>query len=251
MMEPDLEFKLIKPDQSLASFVESFWLLQNKSQGDKQIVVLPDGRADLIFFQSGTMPYQIVRSGLETRPQEVPLQAGTRMFAVSFKLLAIEYIFKDSIAKLLDYAEHLPSGFWDIDGTDLDNFELCCQKVSLRIQSLFPTQIDPRKQTLFDLLYAVEGKISVKELSEKAYWSTRQINRYFNDRFGISLKTYCNILRFRASFQHIKEGKLFPQEHFADQSHFIKEIKRLSGVSPKELKRNQNGRFVQFSALPR
>ncbi len=36
------------------------------------------------------------------------------------------------------------------------------------------------------------------------------MNRYFNQEYGISLKTYCNILRFRASFRHIKEGKLYP-----------------------------------------
>ncbi|MCH5686581.1 AraC family transcriptional regulator [Niabella sp. W65] len=98
-------------------------------------------------------------------------------------------------------------------------------------------------------MYSTKGDISVKALSEKVYWSSRQINRYFNDRFGLSVKNYCSILRFRASFEHIKEGKLFPQQNFADQSHFIREVKKRSGVSPKELKRNQNGRFIQFSAL--
>ncbi|WP_435523659.1 hypothetical protein [Chryseobacterium indoltheticum] len=31
-----------------------------------------------------------------------------------------------------------------------------------------------------------------------------------------------------------------------DQSHFIKEIKQLSGVSPKELHKSENDRFLQF-----
>src|SRR6187551_2773962 len=105
-------------------------------------------------------------------------------------------------------------------------------------------------QKLFDLIYSSNGSLPVKELSDKVFWSSRQINRYFNEQFGISLKAYCNILRFRASFSHIKDGKLFPHENFADQSHFIKEVKKLSGVSPKELKRNQNDRFIQFSTLP-
>jgi AraC-like DNA-binding protein len=100
------------------------------------------------------------------------------------------------------------------------------------------------------LIYSSNGSLSVKELSEKVNWSSRQINRYFNEQFGISLKTYCNILRFRASLPHIKKGKLFPELNFTDQNHFIKEIKKFSGVVPKELSKNQNDRFILLSALP-
>src|SRR4051812_44855602 len=104
-MAADLEFKLSKPDKSLEGFVESFWMLRNLSDSDKEIVVLPDGRIDLTLSQSATVPFQILRSGIETFPQQVSLKAKTVMFAVSFKLLAVEYIFRSSIAGLLDYAE--------------------------------------------------------------------------------------------------------------------------------------------------
>lgn len=248
-MDNNLYFALVKPGKPIEDFVESFWVLRNTSGNDKEIVVLPDGRIDLTLFRSATEGFQVVRSGIETYPQRATLRAGTVMFAVSFKLLAVEYIFRHTIAHLLDYAEHLPAGFWDFDEADLQDFELFCRKASAKIEALLPPNIDPRKQKLFQLLYMSKGETSVKELSESAYWSSRQINRYFKGQFGLSLKTYCKILRFRASFQHIKDGKLFPQQSFADQSHFIKEVKKLSGVSPKELKRNQNGRFIQFSAL--
>jgi AraC-like DNA-binding protein len=115
---------------------------------------------------------------------------------------------------------------------------------------MIKADIDPRKKNLFDLIYASNGAISVKELSEKICWSSRQINRYFQDTFGLSLKTYCNVMRFRSSFGHIKAGKLFPEENYADQSHFIREIRKYSGVVPKELARNRNDRFIQFSTLP-
>jgi AraC-like DNA-binding protein len=242
----DLEFKLVKPDRSLADFVESFWMLRNLSDEDKEIVVLPDGRADLTFFQSATEPFLIVLSGIETYPQQATLKAKTIMFAVSFKLPAVEYIFHHTISGLVNYAEYLPAGFWDFNSSDLQDFSLFCQKAFQKIRSLLPKEIDSRKHELFDLIYAANGAITVKKLAEKVYWSSRQINRYFNRQFGLSLKVYCSILRFRASFQHIKEGKLFPQQNFSDQSHFIKEVKKLSGVSPKELKRNQNDRFIQF-----
>ncbi|MBU7570130.1 MAG: helix-turn-helix transcriptional regulator, partial [Flavobacterium sp.] len=117
------------------------------------------------------------------------------------------------------------------------------------IQSLIKTVPDNRKLRLFDQIYTSNGTLTVKELSEKAGWSSRQMNRYFSHQFGLPLKTYCNILRFRASFKHLKEGKLFPEQDFTDQAHFIRDVKKFSGVLPKELSQNKNDRFIQFSTL--
>lgn len=248
-MDNDFEYKIVRPDRSLSDFVESFWLLHNQSGSDKEIIVLPDGRVDLFFSRSATEPFHITLSGIETHPDQATLRAGSVIFAISFKLLAIEYVFQKTVSNLLNYAEHLPANFWDFNANDLQDFDLFCQKASQKIRLLLPKETDNRKRKLFDLIYSSNGALTVNELSKEASWSSRQINRYFNNQFGLSLKTYCNILRFRASFQHIKEGKLFPQHHFADQSHFIKEVKKLSGVSPKELKKNKNDRFIQFSTL--
>jgi AraC-like DNA-binding protein len=245
----DFEYKRIKPDKALADFVEGFWFLKNHADSGKHIVILPDGRIDLFFSQSETEPFHVTLSGLETQPDQAILANKTIMFAISFKLLATEYIFQNTISDLLDNATYLPNDFWGFNAADLKDFDHFCAKATQKLQSLLPTEIDNRKQKLFDLIYASNGKITVRELSEKVFWSSRQINRYFNQQFGLPLKGYCTILRFRSSFQHIKDGKLFPQQDFSDQSHFIREVKKLSGVSPKELKRNQNDRFIQFSTL--
>ncbi len=248
-MDNDLRFKLIKPEKSLSHFVESFWLLQNPSDSDKEIIVLPDGHIELTFSQSAIEPFHATLSGIETYPEPVIIPAKTLTFAISFKLLSIEYIFHNTISNLLNYAEHLPLNFWNFNTNDLEEFNFFCTKSSQKIASLLPEEIDNRKQMLFELLYASNGSISIKELSQKVFWSSRQINRYFNQQFGISLKAYCNILRFRASLEHIAQGKLSPQLNFTDQSHFIKEIKKFSGVIPKVLLKNENDRFIQFSAL--
>lgn len=248
-MTADLDFKQVRPPAPIARFVESFWALRNLSGRDKEIVVLPDGRIDLTFFRSERDPFQIIRSGIETLPQKAILKTGTTMFAISFRLLAVEHVFGDTISHLLNYAEYLPASFWDFGPPDLDDFDRFCRKASAKILSLLPPEADPRKQKLFDLIYASNGSQTVAHYSKEVSWRSRQINRYFNQKFGLSLKAYCSILRFRASFHHLKEGKLFPQQNFADQSHFIKEVRKLSGVSPKELQRNRDDRFIQFSAL--
>jgi len=250
-MNPDIEYSVAKPDEALHRFVDSFWLLRNRSEENKELAILPDGRIDLLFSQSATEPFHVILLGIGVQPEEAVLPADAVIFAVSFKLLAAEYILHDTVSPFLDGAKNLPLNFWNFGAADLDDFEACCKKAAQQIKAVLPASIDNRKQTLFDLIYSSNGSLPVKELAERSFWSSRQINRYFQQQYGLSLKAYCSILRFRASFPQIKQGKLFPEQAFADQSHFIREVKKHAGVLPKDLSKNKNGRFVQFSVLGR
>lgn len=247
----DIIRKIIVPKPELSDFVENFWMLENTVNSVHEIVVLPNGRFDIIFFYSPEHSFNIVRMGLETEPAQTALPPDALLFAISFKLLAIEYLLDVKAASIINTADPLPKDFWGITKDDLNDFEQFCDKVSVKMLSLIKPDIDPRKQKLFELIYASNGTMSVKELSEKVFWTSRQINRYFNDHFGISLKAYCNIVRFKESLEHIKEGRLFPELNYTDQNHFIKEIKRLSGVVPKELFKDKNDRFLLFDTLPK
>lgn len=249
-METNITFKIQQPAPELSNFVESFWMLENTASQQKDIVILPDGRFDILFSYAAEEPFHAVLRGLDTKPGQHVIPAKQVMFGISFKLLAVEYLLDIKAADELNTARILPDNFWDVTKADLSDFETLCNKVAARMLPLIKPDIDNRKKQLFDLIYTSNGALPVKELSEKVFWSSRQINRYFNQQFGISLKVYCNILRFRASLQHIKDGQLFPEQDFADQTHFIKEIKKFSGVVPKELSKNTNGRFILLSAMP-
>lgn len=251
MDNSSLNYKRVKPSAELIDFVESYWLLENVSDQDREIVVVPDGRIDLFLSHSNTQGFHITLSGLETAPDCVRFEANTLIFAISFKLPAVEYILQQSVAAILNNIIVLPNDFWGFSHATLADFDAFCKTVNTKISALLQDRkTDKRKLDLFSLIYQHHGEKTVGELSEKVNWSERQINRYFHQQFGISLKAYSTILRFRASFSHIHEGKLFPEQNFADQAHFIKEVKRFSGVTPKELKKNSNDRFIQFSTLP-
>lgn len=245
-----LVYKLVQPPVELEPFVESYWMLISRSHQEQDIVVLPDGRIDLIAVRSNKQPFQVALLGLEIGASQATLEPGCIMFAVSFRLLAVEYLFKTSVAHLLNDGELLPANQWGLSEEDLQDFDRFCQKMSSRIQEQLTEQPDSRKRELFRLIYSSHGEIAVKQLADQVYWSSRQINRYFNKQFGLSLKAYCSILRFRAAFPQIRQGKLFPGLSFVDQAHFIKEVKKFAGVTPRTLYKNQNDRFIQFTTLP-
>jgi AraC-like DNA-binding protein len=244
-----LTIKSALPDPSISHFVHSFWMLENKSGKDIPSTLLPNGMVDVTLIKIKSANWELVVRGIDTVPSEVIITADTNIFSIGFKLLAVEYLFGDSIKDVLNKGKAISNDFWQFEDKDMKSLEVFCRKATQKIKSISPENIDSRKKNLFDLIYSSHGSMTVKELSEKVHWSSRQINRYFNQQFGLSLKTYCTILRFGTSFKHISEGRLFPEQNFTDQNHFIKEIKKYAGVTPKELSKNKDDRFLDITAI--
>ena len=242
-----LEHKIQSPDNSLSQFIERFWMVRNTSGEDHQIIIVPDGRIDLMFVITDDEPFASKIIGIETEPSRHTVTRGTIIMGAGLKLLAVEYCLKYSIAPILGKMIPLASPDPGIIETDLNDFTSFCGKIETAFKSLIPQSIDKRKQTLFNTLHDTQGSLKIQEYSEKCYWTSRQINRYFTEWFGLSLKEYCNILRFRASINQIKEGKFFPEQNYSDQPHFIREVKKFTGVTPKELFKRQNDRYIQLS----
>jgi AraC-like DNA-binding protein len=245
-----IKFKVARPSAQLSDFVESFWMVKNTLDTAHNTIGLPDGRFDIIFSFSASEPFHAMLMGLGTVPEQHAIPPKIVMFAVSFKLPAIEYLPELEAAALPNHAHRLPADFWGIKKTDLRDFAHFCEKITAKLSSLIRPRTDYRKQKLFDLIYSSNGTMSVNELSEKVFWSSRQINRYFNAHFGLSLKAYCAILRFKSSLHHIKAGALFPYLNLADQALFIKAVKMFSGVTPGDLLKNKHDRFILLSSLP-
>ncbi|OIN57301.1 helix-turn-helix domain-containing protein [Arsenicibacter rosenii] len=247
-MTQESGFLSCQPVPQLADFVESFWMLTNRSADDKPVIILPDGRIDLSV--SSLHPTYFALLGLESQPGKALIQANECILAVSFRPLAIEYIFGKQATVLANTFYAVPTIDFGFPPNAVPDFETFVNRLTGQLISRLPAAIDPRKKRLFDLLFSSGGSVKVAALASEIGWSQRQINRYFNEHFGLSLKTYCDILRFRASFGQLKEGRLFPEQHFTDQSHFIREVRKYAGVPPKELARNKNDHFIQFSVLP-
>lgn len=237
-----------EPNTHLTNFVKCFWF-SDSQEAEGEHTVLPDGYFDLIYCFSGAMHKRVFLTGTWTKPIDVPYGMHTRHFGVRFKLLASEYIFNIPIQSIIDTSLDLQLDYWT-EGQDIfasfDLFASHMEKV-LNVMIPEPDSIDSRKFKLFQLLYECHGNIGVNELSEQVGWSSRQINRWFNAWFGLPLKTFANILKCHAAYKSIAKGEFKPVGDYYDQSHFIKEVKRFTGTTPKVLHENKNVRFLQLS----
>ena len=85
------------------------------------------------------------------------------------------------------------------------------------------------------------GSIHVKYLLEYLHLSERQFERRFTQTVGISPHLYIRVKRFNEAIRLIKTRqfeRLTDVAHalnFSDQSHFIRDIKAFSGITPKSL----------------
>ncbi|QLG44734.1 helix-turn-helix transcriptional regulator [Costertonia aggregata] len=234
----------------IANFIKSFWEFETADK-ECHYEILPDGLFDLIFEIRNEQISRIFLTGVWTKQIKISIPKDTRLIGVRFKLIAAEYIFKQSIKTLKNTKTELPKTFLGAQNQPIGDFEKFTSSLSQKIHYSLKKikEIDSRKFHLFQMLYQLRGEITVKEISESIFWSSRQINRYFNDRFGFSLKTFCNILKCNSSFSQIANGQLFPEQEYYDQAHFIKEIKRYTGATPKDLYQNKNDRFLQLLTL--
>ncbi|MCU0391201.1 MAG: AraC family transcriptional regulator, partial [Thermoflexibacter sp.] len=222
-----MNYKEIKPNGFLSNFVQSFWYYETVST-EVQHTILPDGYFDLIAAYVNDTLTTVQLTGVWTKPKDLQIPANTQFFAIRFRLLAIEYLFKREIKSVLDSTLDLPLSYWNFDSYSCKEFEKFATETSSYLNNSIKhlKKIDDRKVNLFDVVYRHKAR-NVSELSSQICWSSRQINRYFNSKFGISLKEFLKIVRCNASYKEISKGNINPQaDDFFDQAHFIKEIKK-------------------------
>ena len=110
-------------------------------------------------------------------------------------------------------------------------------------------EIQGKKIQLSQLLYHMDGNITAEEVSNQIAWSNRQINRYLNRYIGVPLKSYLNIQKIYSSYHQIQKGRFFPEKDYYDQAHFIREVKKHTGETPKKLHRELDVRFIQLKNI--
>ncbi|WP_343610776.1 AraC family transcriptional regulator [Chryseobacterium oranimense] len=248
-MKTELEYISLPPQECLSHLIESIWMVRNHSEESVEAIVLPDGKIDLFLFLDQKGQFEIFISGICNEPILKQPFPKSVMFAISFYPTAAEYVFKRSFADSLNQKIILPPGFMEFCREDMQDFDAFYKKACRTIQSVLTGPIDNRKILLFDLVNRSKGEIKVEAIASETGWNSRGINRYFRKWLGITLKSYIDIIKFCNSLKQLKKGNFYPELNYADQSHFIRAVKKFSGSKPNILRKNDNDRFIQLTTL--
>jgi len=243
-----MNYREIKPDGFLKHFVKFFYFYENKNE-DIEHTILPDACFDLLADYEDGVLQDVILTGIWNKPITITVTKGTTLLSIRFKLLASEYLLDNEIKSNLNTMCSLPLSFWGLDTFKHDEFDTFAERLTNKLlESLSKKKIDTRKLNLFEIIYQDQFQ-NVQSLSEFVDWSSRQINRYFDKQLGVSAKALLRMVRCNSSYANIANGDLYPENKHFDQSHFIKEVKKYTWQTPRDLAKNENDQFLQLSVV--
>jgi AraC-like DNA-binding protein len=131
--------------------------------------------------------------------------------------------------------------------TDIAEAQLDLLTDFLLAQQVASGHRDAAIEEVIDFIDKHIAEITVEKLSAHSGLSERQLLRKFKQTVGIAPQVYMRIRRINEAFRLMDSGKyerladIAHTLNFHDQSHFIRDIKAFSGVTPKSILQKVNG----------
>jgi AraC-like DNA-binding protein len=114
------------------------------------------------------------------------------------------------------------------------------------LQQLQNREDDPLLNFCLRRILSRRGSIAVHELEKATGYSSRWLHMKFLEKVGISPKSYASVIRFQPfykAYTQRPDKRLADAEfynYFYDQSHFIKDFKRYTGLAPTKFMKFEN-----------
>jgi len=240
-----------KPHSVLKDFIKSYWRFTINTSSTQPFDILPDGYFDLLVVINGDSISRVSLTGIWSKSVLVEYHENIEVFGIRFKPLAIGNILKLKVNDLLDSSTSIE--LKDIGLNEqmlLESLKLPPQLLVNRLNAHFiailhSNKVDGRIKQLFDIVESEFGNESIASISNQIGLSARQIQRNVKSLVGIGLKEYSKIVRLRKTLRKVKHDKNDYYPYF-DQSHFIREVKEHTGMTPQKMDLNNNVRFIQY-----
>ena len=236
------------PSLPLRNWVQSFWQL-SVPKGKYYYRSVPDNCVDLIVNANCSQDIYIVAPFSSSIVFE--LEGPAIYFGIRFQVLGHSGIITTPLgewggAGVMQASELLPSHILDsiyerLSGTL--KFELRCQNLATYLLSISVDHyqgIDlrlARYVRFCNELVASRICISDQQCAEFGL-SSRQLRRLSQHYMGLSPRELARVFRFQSMLNRMNVSNDMEAwaDHYHDQPHFIREFKRLSGVTPTQLR---------------
>ena len=241
----DAEYREAPPPPGLEGLVECLWVAGRAGadpENDRRI--LPDGRMDLVWVRGS----EVLVAGPQTRFTKRPFRFPIAAVGVRFRPGAAPSLLRLPAAEFVD--GHVPLAAvapamarrleprLEAAESAAEALAVMAGEIGRRADELAaPDEAVFEAATLLD-----DPSANVAEVATHVYVSERQLRRRFAERIGYGPKTLQRVLRF----QRVKSLVEAPGTDlaraglaagYADQAHFTRECRELSGLTPTQLAR--------------
>lgn len=259
-----MSYKTYTPGRDLEAFVKCYWTLEmpKETEPERQRIV-PDGCMEMIFHHGDF--YRQHRSdggsfiqpkcfvfGQITEPLEIEATGATGIFAVRFHPEGFTPFATVSLKDMENRPVPLDELFAD-DGVTLAEEVLASETTEERISKVEEfllaklvsrESVDRITKESLELIFELNGQLSVDDLSGQLSIHRRQLERKFAAVIGLSPKQLSKIIRLQATLRMIANNRFTSltaaayEGNYYDQAHFIKDFKEFTGMSPKQFYAN-------------
>ncbi len=250
-------------DSGLELFVKEIFVLEEQETSqDATLTFFADGYPGVVYLQSEEgflLPRKKALTafflyGQMIAPYKLLIRTPYLMIAFQLYPFAAKLLFDVDTKKLNDDCADLSK----IKGTAIENPLAALASpstinVKTEIIAQFLSEFAREKgmdeyrkiQRAIQIIQDHKGLISVNELAKRLDTTERTLRRKFSQCVGIPPKKFAKIIQFQTSLDQISTGDFSKltdvvyDNGYADQSHFIRNIKKFTGKKPLQLKKPQ------------
>lgn len=250
-------YREFKPADNLRKYIYCYWvtplptaILTNQIIIPRNEIVIPDGCIDLLL---GTAKdgksCRNVLVGTMSKGTVVNMEySDIQTFGIRFYPGGLQAFINENANEFTDTMELVDSIGQDVFIRFIDkvsNIQGIYNKVrfanyyfTLNMKQSIPWE--DKFQNMIYNIYNAKEIIRVKDIAMREVISEKQVTRIFNNRVGVSAKTFMKIIRFQNALKMInakKTGKLVDialEAGYYDQSHFIRDFYNFTGITPSE-----------------
>lgn len=264
--------KMYLPAENLRQWIKLYWVVEGIGNGMlHQSPLMPDGCATLVFILKGQLELPFYKNGtMRYGAYIIPPNTEHHHNLISDDIFHIDIqlnpgvfyqLFKIPVSALDNRVYHLSELSIAFDTTILEKLFInketpitMIQELNSYIHSFFSKNNfheDPLLKGITRLY--LDGNID--EFIHHQNLSIRQLQRNVKSFTGLGPKSISRISRFYGVLDHFRT---MPEQHrfsysdlveeFTDQSHFIKEFKSFTGITPTTFLEHKE-EFLQFTGL--
>lgn len=243
-----------QPGPSLAPFIKRYLIIE--CADDSLNRVFPDTSLVMTFRYKGKVSYQtgntkndlspFMISGVRRSGRLINYASGTGNIIVLFRETGAHAFIREPLHELAEHSVPLDNcaGYRDISimREQLAGVETNTERIKLVEQFLLSRQYQARHDALITTaiqkIRHATGNIKIKSLTDTLCVSQDAFEKRFRKIVGIAPKQFANIIRMKSVVNNGLKTKIFAEAAynagFFDQSHFNKDFKLFTGLTPTE-----------------
>ncbi|HBG3256562.1 TPA: helix-turn-helix transcriptional regulator [Clostridioides difficile] len=253
-------FVYLLPCIQLRNWISNFTIsFPNQTIISDNYTIIPHGSVTLVFFYDATGLHSLL-FGPTTKLKTVGNIANRCDViliiefqpAGFFPLIGIQQ--SELIDKVVPFS--IINTSLDLEIKKIFNESLSIDKLILKLEELLISNI--KIEYSYEFILAIQliiqnsGNISSQEISKKVFYSSRHLNRLFNQYLGLSMKSFSRLVRINKSIKLLNNNKtslmsICNELGFYDIPHFIKDFKIVCGITPQKYRANMSDFYSEIA----